>query len=685
MARTKQNQRPASTITASTRGGAPPSKVTVALLSVSALAAVWSVGMLTPVGRVAYVYLFFYAEFYAGVLTLVTLSLTVMGGVLATDRMVMQIPHRVLLQSAHRTTGIIAVVSLTVHITTQVSMGTITTVDVLVPFLAADRAAFIGLGTIASYLLFSTFWVGIVRVRFAGRGRPWMWRALHSTAYVSWPVALVHGLNTGRPPATWVTLSYIGCVLLVVIALLVRLSVNLNRKKAWAATGTGSMKPVGKPAAAAEPARKSAGRPRRRQQREVAVEVAPERTAARPASRRGGAATAVLESRTPADGRRRPRRPTEERAAPEPRRRPSSEERYAEPPRRRPTPAEDDVAPEPRRRPTSDDGYADEPRRRSSSSEDGYAAPPPPRRRPAPVEEDVAPEPRRRSSSSEDGYADQPRRRPAAAEDSYAPESRRRAAASEVAPEPRRRSSPEGGYPPPARRSAADDYRPERASADDPYAGRDATRRSIDDYRPAADPPRHPVDDYLATVDQRGAERRGADYPVADYLPEGSTPGWSDTYAPTDSRSRWSQTDRPDPRAESDDRSRRTPPAPRLGPQPPRMDPDARSRDFGRHSMDEAYQPAAPARATGYDSPTTGYDSPAAGYDDPAAGYDNPATYLPPDDTPTLIDMASRRARRSTAGAEGGRSGNRAARRGRRAYEDSSDDMYWRRLKGEAQ
>lgn len=264
MARTKQNQRPASTITASTRGGNPPSKVTVALLSISALAAVWSVGMLTPVGRVAYVYLFFYAEFYAGVLTLVTLSLTVIGGVLATDRMVLQIPHRVLLQSAHRTTGIMAVLSLVLHITTQISMGTVTALDVLVPFLAVDRVAFIGMGTIASYLLLSTFWIGIVRVRFAGRGRPWMWRALHSTAYVSWPVALVHGLNTGRPPATWVTLSYIGCVLLVVIALLVRLSVNLNRKKAWAATGTGSMKPVGKPASGESTGKATAARPRRR-------------------------------------------------------------------------------------------------------------------------------------------------------------------------------------------------------------------------------------------------------------------------------------------------------------------------------------------------------------------------------------------------------------------------------------
>jgi hypothetical protein len=89
-----------------------------------------------------------------------------------------------------------------------------------------------------------------------------MWRALHSTAYASWPVALMHGLNVGRAPAPWVTASYFACVLLVVVALLVRLSVNYGRRDAFTTQTTGAMQPVGK--SAAEPTVTATGSSRRR-------------------------------------------------------------------------------------------------------------------------------------------------------------------------------------------------------------------------------------------------------------------------------------------------------------------------------------------------------------------------------------------------------------------------------------
>jgi hypothetical protein len=55
---------------------------------------------------------------------------------------------------------------------------------------------------------------------------------------------------------------------------------------------------------------------------------------------------------------------------------------------------------------------------------------------------------------------------------------------------------------------------------------------------------------------------------------------------------------------------------------------------------------------------------------------------MPPDDTPTLVDMASRRAMR--ANSDRPRGSSRAARR-RRMYEDAVDDRYLRELRGEAQ
>jgi hypothetical protein len=74
-------------------------------------------------------------------------------------------------------------------------------------------------------------WTGVIRARFAGGERPWLWRVLHSVSYLCWPVALLHGLRAGRPPAVWVTASYLLLGLGVVIALAVRLHSDRVRRK----------------------------------------------------------------------------------------------------------------------------------------------------------------------------------------------------------------------------------------------------------------------------------------------------------------------------------------------------------------------------------------------------------------------------------------------------------------------
>ncbi len=101
--------------------------------------------------------------------------------------------------------------------------------DAAVPFVGG-RGLYVGLGTIAALLMVGVLWTGIIRARFADIGPKWVWRALHSMAYVSWPFAIFHGLLAGRAPAGWVSLSYFLCVVLVVVALLVRLSVTLQRR-----------------------------------------------------------------------------------------------------------------------------------------------------------------------------------------------------------------------------------------------------------------------------------------------------------------------------------------------------------------------------------------------------------------------------------------------------------------------
>lgn len=247
MARTRQLQRAGIPKSFTSRGSAPRPTSALALLVVCALTAVWAVAMLSPYGSLLHSYMFVFTTFYAGPVTLVSLSLTVMTGLVATDRIVLLIRHRVLLQSAHRSLGIIAVFGLVLHVLTKLSAGYVSPSAAFLPFVTGADI-YVGLGTVAALLMVGVLWTGLIRARFAGIGRPWMWRALHSVAYASWPIALVHGLYAGRPAATWVTVSYLLCVALVIAALLVRASVGLNRKRGEQGQTTGSIAPVGRPA-----------------------------------------------------------------------------------------------------------------------------------------------------------------------------------------------------------------------------------------------------------------------------------------------------------------------------------------------------------------------------------------------------------------------------------------------------
>ncbi|MGI5523140.1 hypothetical protein ACQEUX_19730 [Micromonospora sp. CA-259024] len=230
MARAQQNQKPATVRTStSSRGVRTPSRPAAAMLIASMIAALWAAIMLTGAGQTAYAYGFFFTEFFAGVIALVSLSLTVMLGLLATDRLVLRISHRVLMQSAHRATGVLGVAGLGFHVLTKIATGRAAATDALVPFVGG-RGLYVGLGTVAALLMVSVIWTGIIRARFAGVGPKWLWRTLHSTAYLAWPFAVLHGLNAGRAAASWVVLSYLGCILLVVLALLVRLSVTIGRR-----------------------------------------------------------------------------------------------------------------------------------------------------------------------------------------------------------------------------------------------------------------------------------------------------------------------------------------------------------------------------------------------------------------------------------------------------------------------
>lgn len=172
-----------------------------------------SSGVLLPGLRAAGSFL----DFYCGVFALVSLSLTVMAGVLAADRAILSPSRRVQAQAAHRGLAFLAVATLLLHLASQLARHRVGVVQAFLP-LSLQHLGDYGLGTLAFYLLIIAFAGGVARGRFAAVRRPWVWRALHLSAYAAWPVGVLHGLTSGRAPAPWGTGAYRACLGVVALA-----------------------------------------------------------------------------------------------------------------------------------------------------------------------------------------------------------------------------------------------------------------------------------------------------------------------------------------------------------------------------------------------------------------------------------------------------------------------------------
>lgn len=148
-----------------------------------------------------------FLNFGAGVLSLVCLSCSVIWGLVAQDRILLDARGRILAQAVHRTTAVASIVFLLVHIGVKLALAHTTWVAVFIPFglIASDndelmgRSFLVGLGTLASMLMIFVGVTGVLRNRFASPAPvAARWRAMHMLAYPAWCAALVHGLYAGR-------------------------------------------------------------------------------------------------------------------------------------------------------------------------------------------------------------------------------------------------------------------------------------------------------------------------------------------------------------------------------------------------------------------------------------------------------------------------------------------------------
>jgi methionine sulfoxide reductase heme-binding subunit len=156
-----------------------------------------------------------------GTLALFLLTLSVALGVANAKRLRTDAVPRFVVDAVHRNASLLALVFLLVHIVTAMLDGyaPIRLVDVVVPFGAAYRPLWLGLGAVALDLMVAVALTSLLRRRL-GYGA---WRATHWAAYASWPVALLHGLGTGSDAKAHWMLAVTGlCVIIVIVAAVAR-------------------------------------------------------------------------------------------------------------------------------------------------------------------------------------------------------------------------------------------------------------------------------------------------------------------------------------------------------------------------------------------------------------------------------------------------------------------------------
>lgn len=158
----------------------------------------------------------------SGVVSLLLLTAVLVLGIVTASRIRSPRISRVLTMGMHRSISLLALAFLAIHIASAVldRYAAVRIVDVIVPFTAAKRPLFLGLGALSLDLMLAVAITSALRYRLGLRA----WRAIHWLGYATWPVALVHGLGIGSDTGTpWMLVVSASSIAAVALALIVRL------------------------------------------------------------------------------------------------------------------------------------------------------------------------------------------------------------------------------------------------------------------------------------------------------------------------------------------------------------------------------------------------------------------------------------------------------------------------------
>ncbi|GIE22005.1 ferric reductase-like transmembrane domain-containing protein [Winogradskya humida] len=136
-----------------------------------------------------------------GLVSLVLLSIVVALGIGARSGQPAFGLPRFAVNLLHRNAALLAVVFLVGHVVSLYfdPYAQLRFFDLLVPFAGTYRPLWLGLGTLAFDLIIALIVTSLLRQRLGARA----WRAVHWLAYLCWPIAVLHGLQTGTDGGTW--------------------------------------------------------------------------------------------------------------------------------------------------------------------------------------------------------------------------------------------------------------------------------------------------------------------------------------------------------------------------------------------------------------------------------------------------------------------------------------------------
>jgi DMSO/TMAO reductase YedYZ heme-binding membrane subunit len=177
-----------------------------------------------------------YATRATGLVALVLLTVSMMLGLLSSVRFQRPTWPRFVTLGLHRNVTLLALGFTVVHVLTTVldSFVSIPLPDAFVPFISSYRPIWVGLGAIAFDLMIALVITSLLRTRLGLRS----WRLVHWSAYLCWPVAVLHGLGTGTDtPVAWVLALTACCVLAVAVLTLWRLALTWADRPLAAAAG----------------------------------------------------------------------------------------------------------------------------------------------------------------------------------------------------------------------------------------------------------------------------------------------------------------------------------------------------------------------------------------------------------------------------------------------------------------